>query len=345
MKNLTWLAFVVPAACVTAAEDGPDDTFLSADGKADTGGIIDGSPEALGVLRVANEETVHDLHDAGVSTRAAENIVAYRDGDDGTPGTADDATFDTLTLLDAVPYVGPVAFRHLLDEAREKGYVVPVAVTPDAYTLPSCTPMAYADLAGHFQTALSFPDGSFYRASPVGGFTLTGRSRESCNPVIGCTPWRDPFFVETVQVGDLPGYPSGSAHTLPASGNAALEFEGLNSTFRLQLEAFEPGTPGNTIRVRCGDIHPDQVADGVDCSVAVVLPHDASAPEDGRIIGFLERYQGHLIFGNTTMMSWRGRICADGRYQFVTKLGPEISSTIRIDGANNKNQISISGRM
>ncbi len=98
-------------------------------GKADTAGIVEGSQEALGVLKVANETDLATLKTpvnaggAGLDARAAENIVAYRIGDDGKPNTADDQLFDTLAELDAVPYVAASSFSQLLAYARVKGYV------------------------------------------------------------------------------------------------------------------------------------------------------------------------------------------------------------------------------
>src|SRR5262249_45137564 len=108
-----------------AAEDGRDDSFLH-DGKSDTGGITEGSPQGVGVLRVANELTRSQLDNpVALATKAADNIVTYRLGDDGVAATSDDQRFDTLAELDAVPYVGPIAFGLMLDYAQTRGWVVP----------------------------------------------------------------------------------------------------------------------------------------------------------------------------------------------------------------------------
>src|SRR5512134_454151 len=92
------------SACTDAeVEDGEHDAFPS--GKAD-GGIDEGSPEAIGVLRLVNDpgESAASLKSgAGITSRAAGNIVKHRDGADGAAGTADDDKFDTLAELDAVP--------------------------------------------------------------------------------------------------------------------------------------------------------------------------------------------------------------------------------------------------
>lgn len=112
-------------ACIDTHEvaDGEHDAFFS--GKAD-GGIDEGSPEARGVLMLVNDpaETAATLKSgAGITIRAAGNIVRHRDGTDGTPGTADDDRFDTLAELDAIPYVGPATLAALVERARELGYV------------------------------------------------------------------------------------------------------------------------------------------------------------------------------------------------------------------------------
>ena len=111
-------------ACTEAdVEDAENDTFYA--GKAD-GGIDEGSPEALGVLRLVNDagETAATLKSgAGITSRVAGNIVKHRNGADGVAGTADDDRFDTLAELDAIPYVGPATLNALVERARDLGYV------------------------------------------------------------------------------------------------------------------------------------------------------------------------------------------------------------------------------
>ena len=109
---------VALAGCLSADEDNRDDSFL-ASGKADTGGIDPSSPEAVQILAVANTASRDQLVDTiGLATRAADALVAYRLGDDEQAGTADDQRFDDLAELDAVPYIGPVAFGKLLAYVR-----------------------------------------------------------------------------------------------------------------------------------------------------------------------------------------------------------------------------------
>jgi 5'-nucleotidase len=95
--------------------DGVDDQFL-ADGKSDVFGVAEGSAEACGVLTLVNTSDLATLDSTvRLDSRAAKNIYTHRVGPDGTAGTADDAVFHSLGDLDAVPYVGKIAFKKLLD--------------------------------------------------------------------------------------------------------------------------------------------------------------------------------------------------------------------------------------
>jgi hypothetical protein len=134
-----YLVLVVLAACTDPAIDGRDDSFVT-DGKSDTGGVAEGTPEAAAVLYVANTTSPADLVGAvGLAQRAADNLVAVRVGDDGLPGTTDDATFHTLAALDAVPFIGPIAFGKLLAYARDNDLVGDVpSGTQDPFDPASC---------------------------------------------------------------------------------------------------------------------------------------------------------------------------------------------------------------
>jgi len=144
-ERLLWIGLALAAAACGGldpveqdAVDGPDDAFL-VDGKADTAGISEGTPEAKAVLAVASTATLAQLKDtaeAGLYAKAAEGIVAARQ---------QQGAFTSLAALDAVPYVGPVAFWKLVDYATRKGYLAatgkifkegqPVQVGADLYVL------------------------------------------------------------------------------------------------------------------------------------------------------------------------------------------------------------------
>lgn len=124
MRRPQVLTATVPIAIALVAcvppdddEDAADDDFL-VDGKAD-GGIGEGSPEAIGVLRVANESSRGVFrHEVRLGERSIDGLIAHRAGPDAIDGTIDDDRFDTLAELDRAPYVGPLAFTKLLAYAR-----------------------------------------------------------------------------------------------------------------------------------------------------------------------------------------------------------------------------------
>jgi phosphatidylserine/phosphatidylglycerophosphate/cardiolipin synthase-like enzyme len=131
----TSLAVLGLGACGGSGDDaldGEHDAFPT--GKAD-GGIDAGSPEAAAVLALVNDPEV-DLgildHDAGLHATAARNIIAHRNGDDETVGTADDDAFDSLAELDAISFVGPAALEQLLRYAIDHGYLQPGGGEGDA---------------------------------------------------------------------------------------------------------------------------------------------------------------------------------------------------------------------
>ncbi len=114
-------------ADVAPPADGPDDSFLAAAGKSDTGGIAPDGPAACGVVYLANNATREVLatpfpDGVGLSPRAVDNILYAQLGDDGIEGTTDDQSFTDLYLLDAVPFIGPLAFEKLLTYAKAEGY-------------------------------------------------------------------------------------------------------------------------------------------------------------------------------------------------------------------------------
>jgi phosphatidylserine/phosphatidylglycerophosphate/cardiolipin synthase-like enzyme len=158
------------SACVASDnEDGADDDFPS--GKAD-GGIDEGSPEALGVLRLVNDpkETATTLKSgAKISSRAATNIVKHRDGADGKAGTSDDDKFDTLKELDAISYVGPATLNLLIERARALGYITDGAASFDVNFSPKPAADSHnARIAELIRTAEHTLDIAIYSYSDAG---------------------------------------------------------------------------------------------------------------------------------------------------------------------------------
>ncbi|MCO4774332.1 MAG: hypothetical protein KDA24_30190, partial [Deltaproteobacteria bacterium] len=73
--------------------------------------------QAFAVLDLLNAPSTDalTLKEAGVHTRAANNLVAARNGADELAGTEDDVVFVDLFAVDDVPYVGPSAMGALLE--------------------------------------------------------------------------------------------------------------------------------------------------------------------------------------------------------------------------------------
>jgi hypothetical protein len=154
MKSTTTiLGFMMIAAtgCVATPDeesDGRDDSFAT-NGKTDTGNIPEGSRKARGVLRVANELSLEALHErapdgVGLANRVINNLADFRLGDDGLAGTPDDGHFDTLAELDAIPFIGPIAFQKLLTYAEANGYVPPGTIVHGTTDVPASL-VAYKD--------------------------------------------------------------------------------------------------------------------------------------------------------------------------------------------------------
>lgn len=170
LVSLALVACGGPSADVWTSEDVED---FMADGHDLTHGVSEGSPDALGVLKVVNTADLKTLDDAvGLDARAAKNLYVGRVGPDGTPGSPDDETYDTLAEVDAVPYVGSVAFNRLLTYARANGYsdgttvVVDPAdmrgyleVTVPAKVLPSWAPATPPTWG---PTSVPYDDGLFH---------------------------------------------------------------------------------------------------------------------------------------------------------------------------------------
>ena len=69
---------------------------------------------------------INTLKENGVHTRAAQNIIQYRNGIDNIAGTEDDNYFDNLQELDNVYFVGPRAMEQLTNLINHRCAVSPV---------------------------------------------------------------------------------------------------------------------------------------------------------------------------------------------------------------------------
>jgi hypothetical protein len=345
MKRTIFVTLLSLSACSTTGDaDGADDAFLSG-GKSDSG-ISEGSPDALGVLRVANELTRDQLDDdVALASTAANAIDAYRRGADGTAATADDRSFATLAQLDAVKYVGPVAFQHLLAYARAHGYVASGsgsgsgsgAWPADDWTVDtSCEAMTFDHVLTYFSPGAI--DAS------LGTFTLRSRTRDAWSTYTGCSPWLDPSTIQLGQLRDEGGLVRGTLHTLPSAGNVTSHlYEPLHSV-TLDFSNLEPAAPEYQIKLHFthwdqGDVGANVFLDGlfeVDfVEQAFGDPSMPMYPSSG------------MDFGGgadaSTMILFTGRVCADGHFHLVSKLASDLG--VPIDSQNGLNQITLYGKI
>lgn len=177
------------AACGVEAEDGESDA-LAQGGKAD-GGFSE--TELAAAVKAANELSLAQLDDdVPLSARAAKNIVTHRAGADGFDGTADDNPFDDASELDAIAYVGPVAFAALIDYARGAGWVADLPAL-----VRGSRPWEYiAD--GFGETMAIGDDGTLYVGAPSFADTQTyaGRGAIYMYPRTA-TGWGAPVILKT----------------------------------------------------------------------------------------------------------------------------------------------------
>lgn len=325
MKNVACVLFAigVVGACVADpgdVEDGRDDSFLGGDGKADTGSVVEGSPDALAVLQVANERGADEMHQHGVPKRAAQNIVAVRLGDDGVAGTSDDVTFGTLAQLDAVPYVGPQAFARLLAYANELAGSMPngTPLTPpaDLWKVASCSPIAWSQLVALFpQGATSY---DFHRP-----YVTAARYRDACNQVTGCTPWKDGGRLWLH--GDQ-GQPR--MVPVPAATRGDLWMDLNPTTGGIGFGAAPMGS-GEDYSFDCDAAGKTASTNLLSCTVGVYLQW---------------MYEGAANFTNDpfdygpTVM--HGRVCADGSFHFTTSVLEDDSNSLQ-----NLVQVTLYGQL
>lgn len=166
-------ADVEPAEEEDTGVSDPENARFLAPGKADVEGIAEGSLEALGVLRIVNEEDAWVLSGrARLARDVSYAIHTYRVGPDWRRYSRDDNRIDTLAELDEIPFVGPNVFARLVTVAIQWGYVpagmrmagTPILVAPVA-THPSIMRIGERNVLSYVATrdggaAVSWSDGA-----------------------------------------------------------------------------------------------------------------------------------------------------------------------------------------
>lgn len=109
----------------------------------------EGSQEALAILAVANDKTLGVAQfddDVGLSSKAANNIVAHRDGSDPS-STADDDPYDLLAELYGVSYCKRTCLDLILAYAKKTGVYDKFGASEGAYVIFSPQAMDKSHLA------------------------------------------------------------------------------------------------------------------------------------------------------------------------------------------------------
>ncbi|MCA9619734.1 MAG: proprotein convertase P-domain-containing protein [Myxococcales bacterium] len=118
--SLPFLSLALAAGCQSGASPEPESSDA-----ATTEALIEGSPEAVGVLRFLNDasttETVLD-DEVPLPSHAAHNLVVHRNGPDGQHGTSDDDLYDDLNEVLAVPQIGPSRLAAIADFGAHQGF-------------------------------------------------------------------------------------------------------------------------------------------------------------------------------------------------------------------------------
>lgn len=102
------------------------DEVKAADAHSESFALVNGTPEAVGVLAFVNDEATSFRmldDDAKLDRRAARGIIHHRNGPDGIYGTWDDEPFRSIESLDAVKWVGQASMSRLIEYASLHGWV------------------------------------------------------------------------------------------------------------------------------------------------------------------------------------------------------------------------------
>ncbi|HJL19463.1 MAG TPA: proprotein convertase P-domain-containing protein [Sandaracinaceae bacterium LLY-WYZ-13_1] len=129
MRRLSFLApLLVLAGCAETPPAEVDPDLGKADGDGVSVGTLEHTAAGVGILGLLNEPSTDvALLDERLDRRAAENLIAHRDGPDGVfeegARGSDDDPFDRVAEVDDVYWVGYAALRALRDLAFELDFV------------------------------------------------------------------------------------------------------------------------------------------------------------------------------------------------------------------------------
>ena len=133
--SLVLLVLIALSGCGGFVGDDPMERTASAEYTLEQ--LLD-HPTSLGALALVNDPSVADVEfldvALGFDSRAANRVIAHRQGPDGFDGTADDDLFGSLIELDTIPYVSDAALVALGEAAWELDYVPAFVIEGVSFT-------------------------------------------------------------------------------------------------------------------------------------------------------------------------------------------------------------------
>ncbi len=226
--------------------------------------LAEGSPEAVGIVRAANE-IAGDKLGRGKSGQdfvmldwiVADAVGAVRKGADGVTGTADDGHFSTLADVRAAIFSPEVQRRaapktqrsrdmyqgsslaQLLRMAKLRKWLGPATPPPPPVVSDPFDP-ASCQGAGLTVAAAQSKFGPGQTKAALGEVSVNIRSRD-CNPISGCTPWKE-LATAPFQASSSYARFTKSLTGFPEKGSASLSIESGKVYFGFQTNGrlYEP---------------------------------------------------------------------------------------------------------
>lgn len=166
--------------------------------------LADGTPDAIGLLAFLNDpSTTFAVLDDEVplDKRAATNLLAYRNGEDGVFGTTDDNPFETVGEVDDVSYVGEKSLARLVAFADARGYVPSGDDVLGVYDGVSFT---VAEAERVLEAVNEYSDGVLRYEVPLDSRAV--RSILAARPVLSMAELADLYYVGTAMLTRLKNY-------------------------------------------------------------------------------------------------------------------------------------------
>lgn len=218
--TVPFAALLALSACAAPtaedADDAEEEDGIETSSSAATSAIAEGTRDALGLLRFVNGAGKANLEAVRprITRTVIERILGYRAGADAQLATADDRSFTTVGLLDAIPGVGPATLERLLAAARAAGFMKVDEFSPDWCEGPALTAADVAAMStrywdwmpvGFARTRVRFGSGEWQEASPDEAAVASRVGHLKAGDILGGAHAR--FHSATAATPELPRQP------------------------------------------------------------------------------------------------------------------------------------------